>query len=1061
MKQTTTKRVLFAAAMACVVMAGVPQPSWARGESALAVKQQLTVKGVVEDAFGPVIGATVVEKGTTNGVTTGLDGDFTLNVASKDAVIVISYVGYKTVELKADDPALKRVVMAEDSEVLEEVVVVGYGVQKKESLSGAVTVVDSKAFQEKGGLSSPLEALQGQVAGVMITRGSSAPGDESWSLNLRGSSSVNSVEPLVIVDGVALNSVNEMRLLNPNDIASINFLKDGSAAIYGSRAAGGVVLITTKKGSEGKVKVEYSGTVTLKAVGLMPELMNLDQWANGVMTALENDGNTSNVWYTYAQLAKKYKGSYLDLHQTASPFGSAAFTDVHDFVFDDSVDWLGSLFGNAVSTEQSLSISGGSERHSYRISLSYLRDGSTLQYGNNHNQRYNFRTNNSYKLTDNLTLESSIAYSRQEQVAPSRITAVLTTNMPMPGLPLTTMDGKAYAWGSWGSPVAKVEEGGDNKLSVSATNISETLKWKVNDWLTANANVGYNTSTAWRNNWENSVTFYNYVGDTAVLSDHPQESSKYTQTGSRTDFYSFSGFLNGVKTLAGKHNFSLTLGAQYEFKEYSIFGVQARDIQTGIDVVNGSGEVKLSGNEEKYQNANLSYFGRFNYDFLGRYLVEAQARYDGSSKFSSKNRWDLFYGVSLAWRLKQEKWMENTDWLHDLKLRLSYAEMGNQSGISNYDGVQLYSQVTGTGAYVGDNKLSYIKTSGVLASNSRSWERINNYNVAIDFALLGGALTGTVEAFMKKNNNMLVSITYPGTLGDSAPKANAGKFKDWGYEGQINYRGKVGKVDYHVGGNLTFTRNKLVDYGGTTVLKSGYAATQQSYPLQSIFGMRYGGKIQNEEMLAAYLKKYYPGNAIGMPSNLRVGDNMYCDENGDGVLDEKDYIYLGSDSPEFSFSFNGGVSWKGMDVNVVFQGSANRFIYRGIDNWTVPFRANYTNSTTASLGNTWSPENPTAYYAPYTNDSNINNYNYQASSLTAQDGRYIRLKNVTIGYTLPQQLLKKTGVLQGARIYVTGTDLWETSKIKDGWDPEAARSVSGTKRYPFTRNFTFGMNLSF
>lgn len=1053
--------MFFTAAMAFALTAAAPLPMWAEVLRVQAAQQAVKIEGVVEDPTGPIIGATVMEKGTNNGVITDLDGRFVINVSSPDAIVVISFVGYKTLELKASDPALRHVMMGEDSEVLEEVVVVGYGVQKKESLSGAVTVVDAKAFKEKGGLSSPLEALQGQVAGVMITRGSSAPGDESWNLNLRGSSSVNSIEPLIIVDGVAMNSVNDMRLLNPNDIASINFLKDGSAAIYGSRAAGGVVLITTKKGESGKVKVDYSATATLKTVGLMPQLMNIDQWADGVMSALTNDGNTSNTWYTYAELAKKYKGSYIDLHQSANPFGSAAFKDVSDFVFDDSVDWLDSLFGNSVSTEQSLSLSGGSDKHSYRISLSYLYDGSTLQYGNNNNQRYNFRVNNSYHLTDALTLESSISYNRQEQVAPSRITSVLTTNMPMPGLPLTAVNGKAYAWGTWGSPVAKMEEGGDNKLSVSAISISETLKWKVNDWLTANANVGYNTNSAWRDTYENAVTYYNYVGDTAVLTDPPQENSKYTETNARTDFYSFSGFLNGVKTFAEKHNLSLTLGAQYEFKEYKYFGTRARNIQPGIEVVNGAGEVYLSGNEQKYQNANMSYFGRFNYDFMGRYLLEAQARYDGSSKFSAKNRWDLFYGVSLAWRLKQEAFLQNADWLHDLKLRLSYAEMGNQSGISNYDGVQLYSLETGTGAYVGDNKLSYIKTSGVLASDSRSWERIKNYNVALDFAFLGGALTGTVEAFLKRNDNMLVSITYPGTLGDTAPKANAGKFKDWGFEGQLNYRGKIGKVDWHVGGNFTFTRNKLVDFGGTTVLKSGYAATQQDYPLQSIFGLRYGGKIQNEEMLAAYVKKYYPNNAVGMPSNLRVGDNMYCDENGDGVLDEKDYIYLGCDSPEISYSFNAGVSWKGLDLNLVFQGSANRFIYRGIDNWTVPFRANYTNSTTASLGNTWSPENPDAYYAPYTNDSNINNYNYQASSLTSQDGRYLRLKNVTLGYTLPDKLLRHTGFIQGARVYVTGTDLWETCKITDGWDPEASREVSGTKRYPFTRNFTFGVNLSF
>lgn len=1062
--KSSSGKILFPVMIAAALLTGSPLPALADVHGVQAVQQTVKVQGVVEDAFGPVIGATVMEKGTTNGITTGLDGDFTLNVSSSHAIIVISFVGYKTVELPAGDPKLKKVTLAEDSEMLDEVVVVGYGTQKKESLSGAVTVVDAKAFKEKGGLSSPLEALQGQVAGVMITRGSSAPGDESWSMNLRGSASVNSIEPLVIVDGVALNSVNEMRLLNPNDIASINFLKDGSAAIYGSRAAGGVVLITTKKGASGKVKVEYSGTATLKTVGLMPSLMNIDQWSDGLMEALRNDNNTSDVWYTYAELAKKYKNSYIDLRTSPNPFGSAAFKDVADFVFDDGADWLGSLFGNTLSTEQSLSISGGGERHSYRISLNYLYDGSTLQYGNNNNQRYNFRMNNSFTLTDALTLESSIAYSRQEQVAPTMISSVLTTSMPMPGLPLTAMNGKPYAWGTWGSPVGKVSEGGDNKLSVSSINISETLRYKINDWLTANANVGYSQNIADRNKVENSITFYNYTGDVQTLVSPVQENSYYEQTNARTDFYSFSGFLNAVKTFGGKHNFSATLGAQYEFKDYTYFGVKMKDIQNGMEIVNGSGEttvIRPSSGDAKYQNANLSYFGRFNYDYGGRYLFELNGRYDGSSKFSSENRWDLFYGLSAAWRLKQEAFMEDIDWLSDLKLRVSYAEMGNQSGISNYDGVQLYKLESGTGAYVGADKLSYIKTSGVLASNSRSWERIKNYNVAVDFGFLNGALTGTVEAFLKKNDNMLVSITFPGTLGDSAPKANAGKFKDWGFEGQANYRGKIGQVNYHVGGTFTFARNELVDYGGVSVLKSGYVDSQQGYPLSSIFGLRYGGKIQNEEMLEAYKKKYYENNGIGMPSNLRVGDNMFCDENRDGVLDANDYIYLGSDSPEFSYSFNAGASWKGLDVNLIFQGTANRFVYRAIDNWTVPFRSKYTNTITSSIGNTWSAENPGAYYAPYTNDANINNYNYQASSLTSQDGRYLRLKNVTIGYTFPDKLIKKQNAIQSARVYVTGADLWETTKIKDGWDPEAAREATGTKRYPFTRNFTFGVNLSF
>ncbi len=1057
------RRMLFSAVMASALVAGNPLSAFAGTGGAQWAQQANTVEGIVTDANGePIIGASIVIKGTTNGTITDLDGKFSLPNAT--GTLVISYIGYQTQEIALNGQKQLKVVMKEDSEMLEEVVVVGYGSVKKESLTGSVTVVDDKAFAEKGNLSSPLQALQGQVPGVMITRSSSAPGDESWGMNLRGSVSVNSTEPLIIIDGVASSSVNDLRLINPNDIESINFLKDGSAAIYGARAAGGVVLITTKKGKEGKTRVEYSGSVTLKTVGLMPELMNIDQWADGVMTALENDGNTSNSWYTYAQLAKKYKGTYIDLENTANPFGNAAFTDVSDFVFDDTVDWLGSLFGNSLSTDHNLSISGGTEKASYRLSLGYMYDGSPLQYGNNNNQRYNFRLSNSVKLTDKLSLESVIAYNRQEQVSPTDIGSVLTTQTPMPGLPLTNMQGQAYAWGTWGSPVAKVEQGGDNKLSVSSLNISETLNYDITDWLSAHANVGYNNSTANRDVVSNSVTYYNFTGTKSVLTTPSADASYYRATTAQTNFYSFSAYLNGHKKF-GKHDLSLTLGGQYEFNDYKTWGVKVENIQTGLDIVNGSGDVTLNGanseKTDKYQNAFLSFYGRFNYNYDDRYLLEVNGRYDGSSKFQPANRWAAFYGVSAGWRIKQEAFMEDVDWLSELKLRASYAEMGNQSGIGNYDGVQLYNMNTANGAYVGSGLLSYIATDGKLVSTTRHWERIKNFNLAVDFGFLNGKLTGTVEAFLKKNDDMLVEISYPAVLGDDAPTTNGGKFKGWGYEGQATWRDRIGDWSYYVGGTFTFARNKLTDFGGTTVLQSGYVKTQQGYPLNSIFGLRYGGKIQNEEQLAAYLAKYYDTNAIGMPSNLRVGDNMYCDENGDGVLDEKDYIYLGSDSPEISYSFNAGLSWKGFDLSVIFQGAANRFVYRDIDNTTVPFRANYTNTTTASIGNVWSTENPDAYYAPYTNDSNINNYNYQASSLTAQDGRYLRLKNVTLGYTFDAKLLKKAKCLQSVRLYVTGADLWETTKITDGWDPEAKRDASGLSRYPFTRSFTFGANVTF
>lgn len=1025
--------------------------TWAQGT--------ITVSGQVTDQQNePLIGVTVLIDGQqAGGTVTDFDGNYTIKAPAK-ATLKFSYIGYADQRVPVGGKNVINVQMKEDAELLQEVVVVGFGTTKKESLTGAVSVVDAKAFENKGSLSSPMEALQGEVPGVIITRSSSAPGEEGWNMKLRGSVSKNSGGPLVIIDGVA----GDMNTINANDIESMNFLKDGSAAIYGSRAADGVVIITTKKGKEGKVKINYSGSITVKTVGLQPETMSLTEWADGLMQCLENDNNTSNVWYTYGQLAKQYAGRYIDLSQSANPFGSAAFTDVADFVFAD-VDWLGGLFGNAYNTEHNLSVSGGTNKNSYRISLGYNYDGSNLQYGNNSNKRFNVRFNDTYKFNDKLSLQSSIGYFRKEQVAPTRIAAALTTSLPQPGLPMAAVNGKGYAWGTWGSPVAKVEEGGDKTTSVSRIDISETLNYDITDWLTANVNLGYNTADKMVDEVQNAVQFYNITGEMPTLTDPVQSKSYYQQNSERIDNYSFSAYVNGHKQF-GDHNLSLTLGTQYEFKEYKQFGVRATDILDGLEVVNGTGDITLQ-NVGKYQNSILSYFGRFNYDYLGRYLVEFNGRYDGSSKFLPENRWDFFWGVSAGWRLSEEPFMKNVKWLNNLKLRASYAEVGNQSGIGNYDGVQLYNVNSNSGPYLGNGLSSTITTNGTFASKTRSWERIKNYNLAIDFGVKlapGHNINGTVEYFQKRNNNMLVSVTLPATLGDAAPSANKGKFKDYGWEGQITYTGKVGQVEIHAGGTFTFARNELTEYEGTTVKSSGYTSNMVGYGISSLFGLRYAGKIQNEEQLAAYTALYYPNNGIGMPSNLRVGDNMYCDENGDGKLDENDYIFLGSSEPEISYSFNFGAAWKGIDVNVVFQGAANRFIYRGNDtNWTVPYRGLYMNNLKSSIGNTWSTENPDAYYAPYTNDSNINQYNYQASSLTAQDGRYLRLKNITVGYTFPKNLLNKVGFIEGLRIYYTGTDLWETTKIEDGWDPESKIAKSGTSLYPFTRNHTFGLNVTF
>lgn len=1066
--KNSSQRVLFSALMASALAIGNLAPMHAEVASVQSVMQSVSVKGQVLDGDGiPVIGASILEKGTTNGVITDIDGNYSLNVSSKNAVIVISYIGYKTVELKASDPGLANVVLKEDTEVLEEVVVVGYGAQKKETLTGAVTVVTDKMIQGKGSLSSPLQAMQGQVPGVTITRNSSAPGDESWGMKLRGAVSANSADPLIVIDGVAYEGTNALRNINPSDIESINFLKDASAAIYGSRAAGGVVLITTKQAKEGKTRIEYSASYTAKFVGLQPELMSMSEWANAVLQTLENDGDTQNeMWRRYAMMALANEGKYIDLDYTANPIPQ--FDDVLDYVFMDT-DWNDVLFGNAGSTQHDLAISGGTEKNLYRLSLGYLYDGSNLKWGNNNNQRYNIRLTNKIQLLDWFKIESVIAYNRQDQVAPSRLNETLTGSYPQPGVPATTIDGKPYSWGTWLSPVWFAELGGDNRLKVSEVNISEKLTFNLMKGLDLIGNVGYNTSNASRDIQKFAITSYNYAGTKVNTEPTVSEQSKtsYEKTSSRRDFYSFSGYLNYEKDFESGHNLNVMAGTQYELTEYDYFGVKVEDIQSSLETINGAGQVSLTDNKgTKWHEAILSYYSRINYNYKSKYLAEVNFRYDGSSKFK-EGRWAPFYGVSAGWRISEEGFMDGTDsWLDELKLRLSYGVVGNQSGIDRYEGSQYYNFKSLSGVLIGSNKATIIDTNGKIASTSREWERIHNYNVGLDFRMFNGRFSGTLEGYLKRNNNMLITVTYPGVLGDNAGYSNAGKFEAKGFEAQGTWSDKIGNVSYHIGGTFSYNTNKLIDIGGVTVLSSGFKDKQQGYPLNSVFGLRYIGKIQNEEQRLKYLYRYLASNTIGLTSDIRVGDNMFEDVNKDGKLDYNDYVYLGSNDPKISFSFNAGLEWNNFDLSCVFQGVAQRTIFRTGDNdgnltWRVPMRAYYMNTSNVSVNNTWSPETPNAHYPSYTHNDVINDYNYQASSWAVEDGSYIRLKSVTLGYNFPQTMLAKTKVINAARLYVTGSDLWEYSKITDGWDPEASMGVSGTGRYPFVRTVTFGMNLTF
>ena len=799
--------------------------------------------------------------------------------------------------------------------------------------------------------------------------------------------------------------------------------------------------------------------------------MTLDQWCNAVTQARLNDGYKpeDDTWLQYTALAQANKGHYIDLDNTVNPFNNA-FTDVADFVFFDT-DWQNILWGTAMSTSHELSVSGGGEKTTYRLSGRYMYDDSNLKWGNNNNQRYNLRLNNTFHVTDKFDIESVLSFFRQDQVAPTQVGSALTASTQQPGFPSSTTDGKPYAWGTWGAPNWYCELGGDNKLKVTGINISEMFKYTFNEHFNAVATLGYNTNNATRDIQRTSIDWYNYAGTKKVMTNPQQEESNYIKSNSQTDLYTLNAYANWSRTFADKHDIAVMLGTQYSFKEYDYTTTKAKNILPSLDIINGIGEVTLVNDNnkgpEKWQEALLSYFARVNYDYLSKYLLEGNFRYDGSSKFQPENRWAFFWGVSAGWRLSEEALIKNLNIFDDLKLRVSYGTVGNQGGIDRYDGIQLYNFNQNKGALIGGEKISYIDTNGKLLSMDREWETIQNYNVGLDFGLFGNRLKGTAELFWKVCENMLIDVSYPATLGDKAPTANVGSFKANGFEGNLNWSDKIGKVGYSIGGTFTYTTNKLTDNGGSATITDGVRSDREGYPLNSVFGLKYAGKIRNEEQLEKYLYRYTGNNTIDMPTNLRLGDNMYEDVNGDGKLTEEDYVYLGTDDPKISFSFNGGLNWNGFDFSVVFQGVGERTIWRtgssnkSNDAWRIPVMKPHLNSPNFSVGDVWSPENPGAYYPTYTNVDQINTYNYRCSSWSVENGNYLRLKNISLGYTFPAKWLEKTKFLTYARVYVTGSDLWETSKIRDGWDPEASREVTAYGRYPFTRNVTFGLNLTF
>jgi len=1064
-----------------------------------------TVTGkVINSTTGePVAGASIRIKGVRGGTTTDASGAFTWTIPASTATLVISSVGFKEVEVPADGSRAIDVKLVTAGKDLGEVVVVGYGTQKRATLTGAVATVDSKVFKDRGVVSNPLASLQGQVPGVVVTRSSAAPGQEGWAFQIRGASSINGVDPLVLVDGVPLQDLNALNSINPQDIEGMSFLKDAAASIYGSRAAAGVVLITTKRAKSGRPSIEYSGSVSQKRMGLKPGALGADQYGKYLLQAISNASpngvaDPTWIWTKYANAwINRPDSGYID--KTVPGYvDNIGFTDVKDYTFFDT-DPISILWGNgrAISTQHDISLSARTDKMGYRLSLGYLNDGSMLKWGDNYNSRYTVTLAHDYTFSPKLKLSSNISLQKNNVIIPTRQSVIDYSSQP--GFPVATIHGKPYAWGTQPARNWLLELGGDNKTYDTRAFLNTKLEYSITKDLNFVGQVGYNWfSKDVRVEYSSIPNIYNYAETYAYQGNPTQAQSYYTRGNIQDVYYNLNAYLQYKKVIKDDHSIGATVGTSYERDEYDNYSTTTSYLASN-DVPSlglGLGDNTTHSNGETQNHWALgSYFGRANYAYKEKYLFEVQGRYDGNSRFYSSQRWLFYDGFSAGWRISQEKFMENVKFVNELKLRGAYGTAGGQGGkasngtllIGYYDYIPTVNLGTAGPILGGYSSRSVTASpSGTIVDSSKTWEKLINKNIGLDFVVLNNRLSGSFDYFWKENTNMLIYQQSQAVLGATPPYRNIGDLKVWGWEMALNWRDKIGQVTYHIGGTLTDNSNKIVKLLGANNITAGQQNIQ-GYAINSYFGLKYAGRIQTDKQASDYAL-LAPNNSISMPTvatQVIKGLNMYKDVNGDGMLTnagadqhllgktdasgkpigDGDMVYLGRSDARYVFAINMGAEYKGFDLSVVFQGVGQRKMYRRSD-WSVPFGTIWQGHANWWVGKTWTPDNPNAPLPILTTANsggygNYNGYDYQISDWSLQSGAYVRLKNIVIGYTLSPEIARRAKV-QGLRVYVSGNDLWELTHVQDKWDPEQTNNVAGgSQRYPFYRLLTFGVNVTF
>lgn len=989
------------------------------------------ITGVVVDAAGvPLIGVNVLEKGTTNGTITDFDGKFSLNVSSPNAKLLISYIGYVSQEVSVPKNGELKVVLKEDTETLEEVVVVGYGTQKKANLSGSVSSVDSEQLQNRP-IQNVSSGLQGLMPGVTITGTNGAPGMDSGSIRVRGTGTLNSASPYILIDGVESETMSD---LDPNDIASISVLKDAaSAAIYGSKAANGVILITTKRGSTGKPKISYSGYISFQNTTETIDRLSSYEYASMYNDALKSEGKAPR--FTPEEIQK--------------------FKDGTDPKYPNT-NWYDLAYKTGIQHRHNINISGGNEHASYMGSLGYLNQTGVLP--NAGREQFNARTNLDMKITKRLSAKLNLAFIKNKYDDASSAYSggsseqvIRQLNLIAPWIVNRNEDG-TYGTISDGNPIAWLDSG----MKVTRDNYNFTglasLDYKILDELTLTLTGSYVNDLQ---NYKYFQPFIQYNPNKA--SDPSSLDERYY----RWDRTNYDVLLNYDKTF-GKHNLKGLAGWHTEKYNYKYMKAYRKNFPNDNLTDMNAGDAATQTNEGYSRElAMISWFARVNYDFAGKYLLEANIRADASSRFAKGNRWGYFPSFSGAWRISEENFMKGAqNWLSNLKIRGSWGMLGNQDALNSadasgafYPAINTY-EIGATYPFGGALNSGYYQ--GSFRLNTITWEKAKTWGVGIDFGLFNNKVTGSIDYYNRKTEGIMMDVAVPNEFALSPYKDNVGEMVNRGVELNISYNDKWGDWSFGAAANFAYNHNEITDLGGVDYLDTGYSQRNAvGYAMNSYYLYQADGFFNSQEEADAFTAKY--GNPFG-GGKFKAGDIRYVDTDGNGTLNGKDRVMANSSDPVYTFGLNLNAGWKGFDLSLMFNGAAK--VSRLFDAHEVYGAFSGDAGHPASIWkDAWTETNHDASMPRIFTDTNSPSSSRNAvSTFWLQNTNYLRLKNLQLGYTLPKSLLANWGI-DNVRFYYSVENLFTIDNMKINIDPEATSQRLSS--YPLLRTHAFGVNITF